>query len=149
MTTRATPLAEAHVQALNQIDIEFTEPKEKKIREAWALLLNFFSEVPVMPNKPLPNASATEHESYTQLLQTYNVQFEQWNQRITDQKHTLLEEMSTYFQYGFDKMQIRGASYYPRLHGTLENERLLLLKSANDVLTGERPLGIYVINPRQ
>lgn len=41
MSTRATPLYPAHVEALNRIDIEFYS--EQKITRAWKLLLDNFS----------------------------------------------------------------------------------------------------------
>ena len=48
------------------------------------------------------------------------------------------------FNYDFDKVRIDKAIYYPQLHENIERERLLILRSANNVLLGLRPL--YVAN---
>ena len=51
------------------------------------------------------------------------------------------------FKYDFDEVRIKNAVYYPKLHGDLESERLFLLRTANDVLSRQRPLGVYIFNP--
>lgn len=50
MATRATSLSPLHVEALNMIDIEFH--KDKKIVDAWKLLLDNFANYPKDPKDP-------------------------------------------------------------------------------------------------
>jgi hypothetical protein len=44
MSFRATRLAPAFVQALNLIDIEFTDAPEKPVRDSWKELQNHYSD---------------------------------------------------------------------------------------------------------
>lgn len=46
MATRAEPLSRAHVEALNRIDVEFTDGSEKAVRDAWTTHLDNFVKWP-------------------------------------------------------------------------------------------------------
>ena len=144
MSTRATPLADVHVQSLNRIDIEFTEHKERKVREAWAVLLDHYTQGPIPPTKLLPSQLQVDRDKYDQELQAYRSAQALWNDRVIALRATLLKEMGAIFKYDFDEVRIKKAIYHPQLHESLETERLFLLKTANDVLSGQRPIGISV-----
>ena len=144
MATRATPLAAAYVQSLNRIFIEFTKPKEKKVREAWATLLDHFNRAPIRPVAPQMNQPPADHDKYVQALQVYTSAHTQWIERTRDLEITLLKEMSLIFKYDFDEVTIRNATYYPRGHGDLEFEQRFFLQTANEVLSGQRLLGVHV-----
>ena len=146
MTTRATPLAAAYVQSLNRIFVEFTKPKEKKVREAWATLLDHFNRAPIPPVAPQTDQPPADHTKYVQDRQVYNSAQTQWNERTRDFEITLLKEMGSIFKYDFDEVTIRNAAYYPRGHGDLEFEQRFFLQIANDVLSGRRLLGVHVAN---
>lgn len=143
MATRATPLAPAHVEALNQIDIEFTGRNEKDIRDDWAELLDHYSNGPNPPRLP-PNPNPETQNNYDREFLNYNSKFGIWDDKTKVKRSKLLHKMANIFKYDFDKVRIDKAIYYPRLHGDIENERLLILKSANKVLLGLSPL--YVAN---
>ena len=146
MATRATPLARAHVEALNRIDIEFTETKDKKIREAWAVLLEHYREHPKKPNNlPIPDDQAAK-EKYDTEFQTYLYAYDRWNEKTKDLRATLLKEMGNILRYDFDELKIKNAVYYPKLHGDVDEQQILLLEAANDVLRANRPLAMYVVN---
>ena len=140
MATRATPLARTHVESLNRIDIEFTGIKEKKVREAWAELLDHYEQVPTPLNPPLPNQSDEAQETYGVDLQEFNSKNYIWGEKTTELRSTLLQEMGNLLGYEFTAVMIKKAIYYPKLHGDIDHEQLLLLASANSVLLGQRPL---------
>ena len=146
MATRATPLARAHVESLNRIDIEFTEPDEKKVRDAWAVLLDHYGQGPIPPNKPPLNQNGVEQDKYNSDYHSYEIAKAQWDENVIELRATLLEEMGKIFGYDFDKVKIKKAVYNPRAHGDIEFEQILLLKTANDVLTGIRPIGMHIVN---
>ena len=140
MATRATPLAREHVEALNRIDIEFTGRREKEVREAWAELLDHYGQAPTPPTPPLPNQNHETQTKYQTDLQDYNSRNNIWSDKIIELRSTLLHEMGKLFNYNFDIVKIRKAVYYPKLHGDIEQEQMLLLMSANSVFLGQRPL---------
>ncbi len=146
MATRATPLAREHVESLNRIDIEFTGRKEKKVREAWAVLLDHYGQGPTPPIKPLPGQPQAEHDSYARDFQKFTSAQERWGERVIELRAALLREMGVIFKYEFDEVKIKKAIYYPKLHGDVETEQLALLAAANDVLLGNRYLAMYVVN---
>ena len=140
MATRATPLARTHVESLNRIDIEFTGIKEKKVREAWAELLDHYEQVPTPLNPPLPNQSDEAQKTYGVDLQDFNSKNYIWGEKTTELRSTLLQEMGNLLGYEFTAVMIKKAIYYPKLHGDTDHEQLLLLAAANSVLLGQRPL---------
>jgi hypothetical protein len=146
MATRATPLSAQHVEALNRIDIEFTKRNEKKIRETWKVLLDHYGEGPKPPTKPTPGAPQAEQDRYAADWRIYEDADKRWAERGIDRRATLLKEMGVLFKYGFDEVEIKKHAYYPKLHGDIESEQRFLLVTANDVLSGKRPLAMYVTN---
>ena len=113
MATRATPLARTHVESLNRIDIEFTGIKEKKVREAWAELLDHYEQVPTPLNPPLPNQSDEAQETYGVDLQEFNSKNYIWGEKTTELRSTLLQEMGNLLGYEFTAVMIKKAIYYP------------------------------------
>ena len=146
MATRATPLARAHVESLNRIDIEFTGRKEKKIRETWAVLLDHYGQCPSLPTKPMPDRNQVEQDKYNSEYQSYEIDFARWIEKGYESRANLLKEMGAIFRYDFDEIKIRKAVYYPQLHGDIDEQQVLLLGAATDVLRGNRPLAMYIVN---
>ena len=79
-------------------------------------------------------------------MQNYENAQGRWNERIIELRAALLKEMGAIFSYEFDEVKLKKGTYYPKLHGDVESEQLLLLAAANDVFRGNRPLAMYVIN---
>ena len=146
MATRATPLARAHVESLNRIDIEFTGRKEENIREAWAVLLDHYGQCPQPPIKPSLDWIEVEQDKYNSESQSYDNAFGRWNDKTIEFRARLLKEMSRIFGYQFDEVKIRQAIYYPKLHGDIDDRQLSLLEAATDVVWGKRPLGMHIVN---
>jgi hypothetical protein len=126
MGTRATRLADVHVQALNSIDLEFSikRPKEKAVIDAWrsyALQLN------------------------TQYDATSEAQSLAWNNEVYRLFIELLFLMSQALGFDFTKEHLQRGIYYPTGHATMDADRLRVLKNAAEVLSGAQPLKMEVV----
>ena len=99
MATRATNLAPAHVEALNQIDLEFNikVPKEKKVREIW--------------------------QQYLDHLGARQMETQIWSVRRVDLLVDMLYEMGHSLGYDFSKTSIKNGTYNPTAHGKAEEEQ--------------------------
>ncbi len=128
MSTRASRVSNAHVSALNMIDIEFygrhlfgvkfQTPAEKSVTNSW--------------------------KNYNdQLNATYNPeQFPTWVERGDQLFITLLYCMSTALGYNFDEVQLKRDCYSPVAHGNLEQDQYQLRKALLEVLDGTRAVPI-------
>jgi hypothetical protein len=119
MSNRATRLAPIYVQALNQIDIEFTsaDEREKAVREAWKELLDIYSNFSTTPNAV---------------------------DKANDLNAALLSAMGKSLEYDFDKVYLKKDAYYPEFLGNMEIESHILRKQLLELLdgTGKRKLPI-------
>jgi hypothetical protein len=121
MSNRATRLAPLYVQALNLIDVEFTEPKEKAIREAWKELLDLYTNFKTTPN-------AVEH--------------------VGELTATLLAEMAKVLGYDFDKVYLKKGVYYPEFLGNVEVEQHALRRAVLELLAGKRRIPVGVLEDK-
>lgn len=146
MATRATPLSQEHVRALNRIDMEFVGRKERKVRNTWNTLLDHFGEGPTHPLEPAEGASPANWEQYRLDLQKYDIDFARWLERTGNLRTTLLKEMGASLGYDFGEVHIRKAAYNPRLHEDIEMTQLSVLRAINDVFTRKRSLPMDIVN---
>ncbi len=119
MTTRATTLSAAHVDALNATPIEFAGRGEplRKIVEAWKELINHFYEPVVEPG---------------------------WQNRREDLFVELMYRMSKFLKYDFDPVELRREVYRPQGHINIEAAQLAVLQGAATLLRGEGALPMEV-----
>lgn len=119
MSNRVTRLSPAYVQALNLIDVEFTESgeKEKAVRDAWREL----------------------NDLYANFKNTANAQ-----DKANDLNATLLAAMGKCLGYEFDKVYLKKGGYYPEFLYNVEVELHSLRKLLLELLdgTGRRKLPI-------
>ncbi len=122
MATRAYTVSWDHVVALNRIDLEFDKDnkKEKAVIEAW--------------------------KAYLDLLRDKTMTPEQWAVRRVDLLVELLHKMAQVLDYDFDKTHIKNSSYSPVAHGNIEDEQKALREGLIQVLKGERPIPMVVVN---
>jgi len=130
MSTRATPLSPPHVEALNMIDIAFH--KDKKIVNAWKLLLDNFDNYPNDPKDP----------NYQTKL---NSSAEKSKELSTD----LLFEMAKSLNYEFDKVHLKRGVYIPRGHADFELEQNFIRKSLIEVFSGRKSIPINIVSPAE
>jgi hypothetical protein len=123
MATRATSLSPGHVEALNLIDIEFSNKKrrERRVTNAWKVYLDNLS------NKP-------EGDDETRA----------WNTRNEDLLTRLLWEMGSCLGYDFDEVHIRRGAYIPVGLSNIEREWHFIRQAFVKVLSGEIALPMKV-----
>lgn len=126
MSTRAARMSQAHVQALNMIDVEFagSDQASMVVVNAWKAYLD------------LLNDSASSPEV--------------WSSRRDDFFVDLLHTMSQALGYTYDKTHIRRTSYYPRGFGDSDWDQLTIRRALREVLEGKRWIPVWTaIAPEQ
>jgi Family of unknown function (DUF6680) len=124
MTTRATQLAPAHVEALNGIEVEFyaTGGPDKKVLDAWRLYVNHL------------NTKTGEGEALNR-----------WVEKKTTLLTDLLYAMAQNLGYDIDKVAIQNNAYHPKGFVEIETEQHALRKATLAVFSGERPIQTTVV----
>jgi len=124
MATRGSSLSSMHVEALNRIDLEFSDDKKyQKIIEAWK---EYFDN--------LGHRAETEE------------QLAVWGAKNEELLANLLYEMGQSLGYKFDKVLIKRNIYSPIGHARVERENELIRKGLLDVLNAETAIPMTLIN---
>ena len=120
MATRAYNLSPAHAEALNSIDLEFSQKKkgEKLVVEQW--------------------------QQYLDHLGDRQMDISTWNIRRVDLLVDLLYAMGSSLDYDFSKMQIKNGTYSPTAHGRIEDEQSRIRALVLGLLDGKRDLPMCV-----
>ena len=123
MATRGSTLSTNHVQALNMIDLEFTDKdkKEKEVKRIWKEYLDHLASLPKDPEAQKTALPA-------------------WSEKNTEYLAELLQAMGSCFGYDFDKVHIKRGIYSPEAHARDEFEQRALRFYALEVLSGRKPL---------
>jgi hypothetical protein len=124
MTTRATQLAPAHVEALNGIEVEFyaTGGPDKKVLDAWRLYVNHL------------NTGSGDGEALNR-----------WVDKKTSLLVDLLYAMAQNLGYDIDKVAIQNNAYHPKGFVEIETEQHALRKATLAVFSGERPVQATIV----
>ena len=119
MATRATRVSPRHVDALNAIEVEFSEGSagDRRVLDAWLIYLDH-----------LGDGSTNDNQL--------------WKDKGNDLLTDLLYEMSRALQYDFDKIALKKNVYSPRAQGELEWDQYLLRKYVVEMMEGKRPIMI-------
>lgn len=122
MATRAYTISQAHVEALNRIDLEFSkdDKAEKKVVAVW--------------------------KQYLDLLGNKSLSPEQWAIKRIDLLVDLLQSMGQALGYDLDKTDIKNASYSPVAHGRFEEEHEAIRRGILELLEGKRAIPMLVTN---
>ena len=126
MSTRASNLDPRHVECLNLIDVVFhsSSKRETEIRRLW--------------------------KQYLHHLGARNYPKDSWGAKRVELLVELLHSMAKFLGYDFDKTHITTQCYYPDGYGDLENEQGAIRRSLAEILSGKRPLQMWVANlPQQ
>lgn len=134
MSTRAERLNKEHVQSLNMIDIEFygrvipiirtryQTNKEQAVTHAWKMYNNHLNR-------------RSEYDT-----------LEPWIKKNDELFVELIYAMSQCLSYDYDKVQLERDCYRPQAHDDYEQSQLKLLTGLEKVVSGERPMPMYVVN---
>jgi hypothetical protein len=115
MSTRASILAPAHVQALNSIDVVFSRRRDSAIRDAWRALLDHMVT-------PMTNPG--------------------WAERTMDLRVVLYQAMGATVGYNYTVDYLKRRIYAPIAHAQTEQDWLRIRQTFLKVLTEE---GIKII----
>jgi hypothetical protein len=115
LTTRASPLAQAHVQALNSIDIVFAKDGDRPIRDAWQRVREQMSLDPTRPD---------------------------WFDRLNDLKCDLLQVMGGAVGFDFTVDYLKRQGYLPKHYTDMEQDQLVIRQRMAKALTDD---GIKVV----
>lgn len=122
MATRGTVLSVSHVEALNRIDLEFSDNnKFQKVLSCWK---EYFD-----------NLSQQKVESQELVV---------WNANNEQFLVNLLFEMGQSLGYKFDKALIKRNIYYPSGHGKMEKENELIRQGLLNILENKSSLSINI-----
>lgn len=115
MATRATPLSQEHVRALNMIDLEFYGKKKyQSIRSAWQAYLRV----------------RIEHKA------TNEKEIIDFNKACDETLTTLLVKMGKTLGYNFNEENIRKSLYKPGGHVSEENYQTFIRAKLSDLFSG-------------
>src|SRR5581483_11933431 len=119
MTTRATQLSPAHVEALNGIEVEFYSQggEDKKVLDAWRLYINHL------------NRSTGDGDALNRWVETKSG-------LLID----LLYAMAQRLKYDIDKVAIEKNVYHPKGFVEVETEQHALRKAALAVFSGQQAI---------
>jgi len=128
MATRAIParVSPKHVEALNRIDLEFSNSSKGKQRD----VLNRWRIYADHLNIDLDGATEAA--------------ITQWNIKADDLFLDLLEALSTTLGYKFDRVQLNRGIYYPKAHGLADQRRDIFEHEMLRLLTGQSSLNMRV-----
>ncbi len=127
MGTRSSQLVPIHIEALNLVEMEFSQSnnQEKNVLDSWSL--------------------------YVSHLRDHHYPEETWGARRHELQVDMLYEMSVALGYSFDKVQIKSGSYYPALYEDKERDEKEIRESFLKILKGEKPFpiiaGVYDLPP--
>lgn len=118
MRTRANTLSNAHIEALNMIDVTFhgNNKYDSEVVAAWKLYLDSLSDLNTSPEILI--------------------------QRRQDLLIDLLKTMSTALSYNFTKESLKNTTYIPEGHVDLINDQKEVRVGVIEVLNGKRSIPI-------
>jgi hypothetical protein len=122
MSTRAANLDPRHVESLNLIDVVFhsSTKKEVEIRRLWKQYLDHLGD-----------------KGYSK---------DSWGSKRVELLVELLHAMAVALGFDFDKTHIKNQCYYPDGYGDLESDQGTIRRSLAEILSGRRPLPMWVAN---
>jgi hypothetical protein len=124
MATRGAVLSVIHVEALNRIDLEFSDKKKyKEVINAWK---EYFDN--------LGNRVEKDEEIAI------------WSARNEELLANLLYEMGISLGFSFDKVLIKRNVYSPQGHANIENENNLIRRGLIGLLNDELKLPVSMTN---
>ena len=131
MATRASRINFQHVEALNMIDLEFSENKkqEKEILIAWKIYLDHLNSFP------------------SNELTDYEIKRNNWLENGDNLFTRLLHSLSRYFGYEFDEVHLKKGIYSPQGHSELELDQITVRKGLVNLFEQKFALPIVIVEP--
>jgi len=131
MATRATRVSSEHVQALNAIDIQFRgsgwrtpTAREREVLRRWRIYADHLG---------------------IKIDENDNAAIRLWNITGDDLFTDVLEAMAKALGYNFDRVELKRGVYWPKAHGDAEIRQRFIEGTLANVLTGQTPLSLKVV----
>jgi hypothetical protein len=126
MATRGSGLSPIHVEALNKIDIEFSQSDEetKSVFDAWKEYRDHLNVA--LSIKP------EDEEGW-----------KNWTSKQQDMLVELLYKMSIRLHYRFDKVHIKRGHYFPKGYVDIETEQRIIRQGLVNVFKDNKPLPVF------
>ncbi|TCL32451.1 hypothetical protein EV210_12116 [Anaerospora hongkongensis] len=123
MKTRASNLDQAHVEALNMVDVEFANntKNDKAVIEAWKVLVDH--------------------------LGIHNLPSEVWENKRVELLFKLLEKMARSLDYNLSETDIKRTSYFPKGYADLEMEQQDIRRGFTEIFRGNKFFPVMVYSP--
>ena len=134
MATRGTTLNFRHVEALNLIDVDFSEPSEQSIPDAWKDYLDHLN-IKIPDEKE--EADSKKRDELNRLHQ----------QKSRDLLAELLQRMGAALGYKFNFIYLKDRAYYPQGHFDLEEEQGSVRRGLIELLWKGTPLIVRGLVP--
>jgi hypothetical protein len=128
MATRGSGLSPIHVEALNKIDIEFSQSDEKtkSVFDAWKEYRDHLNDaISIKPE---------DKEAW-----------KNWTSRKEDMLVELLYKMSIRLDYRFDRVHIKRGHYYPKGYVDIETEQRIIRQGLVNVFENNNPLPVLAL----
>ncbi len=150
MSTRGRPLVLEHVQALNMIDVIFSNKgvvdylffrrrkRNIKVVEAWSELRDHLYNAP-----KLPVASGSDSPPKDNVA--FNAQLEVWAKTKDELLVELLAKMAESLNYHFDKVILKRGSYTPQRYGDIDVSQEIIHRGLTEVFLGLKSLPISIV----
>ncbi|WP_408361166.1 DUF6680 family protein [Paraburkholderia sediminicola] len=135
MATRQARVSVDHVRALNMIDLAFYG--RRVLGKVWRskrlqAVLDAWHDYHAHLTLPQQNRPANEGEQ------------RDWNGRYDELFTNLLDRLAAAMNYKFERAALKGGSYSPEAHGTVELQQQAMRHLAIEVLAGNKPLSMEV-----
>ncbi|MEO8233756.1 MAG: DUF6680 family protein [Ignavibacteriota bacterium] len=129
MATRASRINFQHVEALNMIDLEFSEnkKKEKEILVAWKIYLDHLNSFPLIE------------------VNDFEIRRNNWFENGDNLFTKLLHSLSKYFGYEFDEVHLKKGIYAPQGHSELELDQIVVRKGLVNLFEKKYALPITIV----
>jgi hypothetical protein len=127
MATRATRLANNHVEALNAIELVF-DPKKRREKAVIDALRIYYDKL---------------NEGVGDQADAHAIRV--WTEKCQDLFIEILFAMSTALGHGFDRVQLKRGIYYPVAHGEADLAQRVILQGLSKVLSGQQAIPMDVV----
>jgi len=150
MVTRGRPLVQEHVQALNMIDVIFSNKgvidylffwrrkKNRKVIEAWSEFRDHLYHFPRRPERSDSDGSKEDNTAF-------EAQFNAWSARKDELLVEILAKMADSLNYHFDKVILKRGSYTPQAYGEVELSQEVIHRGLRDVFLGLKSIPISIV----
>jgi hypothetical protein len=128
MATRGSGLSPVHVEALNKIDIEFSQSDEKTkaVFDAWKEYRDHLNDA--------LNIKPGDTEGW-----------KNWTSKKDEMLVELLYKMAIRLDYRFDKVHIKRGHYYPRGYVDIETEQRIIRQGLVNIFENNKPLPVFAL----